>query len=111
MIIADGYLLHPYGLCIGTPHQQMLCKGYNSYSGILSDIGEVTLITAIVLTAWRAYKLFRKHTECHVDGCTSHGHIVHGTPYRACHDHDPRTTHVQGEPITADHIQQAWLKS
>lgn len=105
------YAVHPLGLCPVNFHERLACRGYNLWSGIGSDIGEITLITAILVTAWRVYKLWKKHTECHIATCKNHGHVVHGTPYRACHEHDPRITHQIGEDITADHILQAYKKS
>jgi hypothetical protein len=55
-------------------------------------------------------KFYRKHFECHVDGCKKHGYVVGGGPYRACHEHHPNTEHEDGEPITADHIQKSYDK-
>jgi hypothetical protein len=81
--------------------------GYQFWSGIGSDFGQVTLITGLALVFIKALRVYRKHTECHVDGCSQHGHVVHGTPYRACDLHDPRITHEPGEPITAEHIATA----
>jgi hypothetical protein len=65
VFIPDGYLLHPYGLCLGTPHQQMLCKGYNSYSGALSDIGELGILTSVIA----GITIFWKKHNCHTHRC------------------------------------------
>lgn len=117
MALLPNYTWHPLGQCTAASsnkliaaHEIMRCKSYNLWSGILSDVGEVTLITAILLTAWRCYRLWRKHTECHVATCKNHGFPVHGTPYRACHEHHPATEHADGEPITASHIATAHAK-
>lgn len=56
-------------------------KYYNAWSGILSDIGEVTILTGILL----AYR----HHNCHVKGCPRLGKPVEGTPYVACPRHHP----------------------
>lgn len=73
---------HPLGYCAGTHTQVMQCKGYNLWSGIVSDIGEVTLVgMAIGLI---------KHRNCHVKGCKSvMTHPVPGTPFKACKSHNP----------------------
>jgi hypothetical protein len=47
------------------------------------------------------------HLDCHIDGCERIGHPVHGTGYRACHEHHPAVAHTPGEAITAEHIAQA----
>lgn len=47
------------------------------------------------------------HLECHVDGCERWGYPVHGTGYRACHEHHPAIAHEPGEAITAAHIKRA----
>lgn len=91
-----SFLLHPFGLCPGTPHQQTLCKGYNSWSGILSDIGEITLL-GIAFGAWR-------HINCHVRGCPRIGrHPVGGTPYKVCRIHHPD---VPNKGATVEHIHE-----
>lgn len=54
---------------------------YNFWSGFGSDLGEITLITAVVMTA--------RHTNCHVRHCWRVGKPVEGTAFRACHHHHP----------------------
>lgn len=53
--------------------------GYQFWSGIASDLGEVTLVGAVVALA--------KHHNCHHKGCLlpGHRHPVHGWP--ACKKH------------------------
>jgi hypothetical protein len=82
--------------------------GYQWWSGAGSDLGEVTLVTTAIVGLITALRIYRKHTECHVDGCSKRGHPVHGTPYRACHEHHPASVHGS-EPITAQHIADAAL--
>lgn len=53
------------------------------------------------------YKVYRKHVECSVSECKRRGHVVHGTPYRACHEHHPGVEHKGREPITVEHIHKA----
>ena len=55
------------------------CGGYWAWSGILSDLGEVTLIAAVVTLLQRR--------NCHVNGCWRLGHAdpVHGFPVCLTH--------------------------
>ena len=53
-----GGVLHPLGYCTGTRAAVVACRGYNFWSGIVSDFGEVTLITAVLAGFYGAY---RKH--------------------------------------------------
>lgn len=81
--------------------------GYQFWSGIGSDFGELTLITAVLTSTVVGYRTYKKRTECHVTECQNHGHRVHGTPYYACHEHHPMAVHAEGEPISAKHIAKA----
>jgi hypothetical protein len=54
---------------------------YNFWSGFGSDLGEATILVALV-TAYR-------HKNCHVKRCPWLGHPVEGTPYLACPKHHP----------------------
>lgn len=56
--------------------------GYQFWSGIGSDIGEVTIVAGL-------WMIWRKH-ECHVEGChrpSWHVHPDHGHP--VCKKHHP----------------------
>lgn len=58
--------------------------GYAFWSGIGSDFGQVTLITAVIastLTFWR-------HHECNQEGCHRLGRFKHGH-LQLCHRHHP----------------------
>jgi hypothetical protein len=104
----DGFLLHPLGLCVGTPHQQMLCKGYNTYSGVLGDLSQITLLITIVGLLLTAWKLFRRHFECHADGCSRLGvHPVEGTHFRTCWIHHPVLSQHPHRNVPLAHIHQA----
>ena len=73
-------------------------RSYNFWSGFGSDIGEVTLITGVIIGL--------RHINCHVTGCKRvRTHLVPGTPYRACRRHHPGVP-TDG-PITEDHIREA----
>lgn len=77
-----AFLLHPIGVCAGTPHQQTLCTGYNFWSGIGSDLGEITLI-GLALAFWHQH-------NCHVNRCwrlSWHPHPSNGHP--VCKHHHP----------------------
>ena len=111
---APAWLWHPLGQC--TPassnhviavHEVVRCKSYNAWSGSFSDISEVTLIFTAITSAVAAWRIYKAHVECHVEGCSKHGYPVHGTPYRACHEHHPAAEHEVGEAITPDHIATA----
>ena len=58
-------------------------NGYNFWSGFGSDLGEVTLITAILASAYGAYR----HHACHVDGCWRPGHTDPKVSAPACQRH------------------------
>jgi hypothetical protein len=61
-------------------------NGYQFWSGIGSDAGELTLITSIAAVA----AMFWRHHNCHVQGCwrlSWHPHPDHGHP--VCRIHHP----------------------
>jgi hypothetical protein len=62
-------------------------NGYNFWSGFGSDLGEVTLVTAIVAGFFGAYR----HHNCHVKRCWRPGHIDPAVGAPACSQH-----HSQG---------------
>lgn len=76
---------------------------YNFWSGFGSDLGEVTLVAAIITPVIVTYR----HANCHVKGCPRIGKPVSGTPYRACHKHHPAhdgdARNVSVETIHAAH--------
>ena len=62
--------------------------GYAFWSGIGSDFGQVTLITGLLVAAFR----YRKQHECHVEApvnCRRFGRPVPGTGHVACRLHHP----------------------
>ena len=71
---------------------------YDAWSGSFSDIGEVTLLGAVIVGI--------RHINCHVTGCRKiRTHPVPNTPYRACRKHHP--TVPSNGPITAQHLEAA----
>ena len=68
---------------------------YAWWSGVGSDIGEVTLLGGL-------WMLYSKH-NCHTKGCWRLGkHHVEGTPYIVCPKHHPK---VPDEGASAEHIK------
>lgn len=66
-------------------------NGYNFWSGIGSDFGEVTILGGIVM-------LYRQH-ECRLDGChrpSFHVHPEHGALVCRKHFHETGIDHVGG---------------
>ena len=72
-------LLHWFFVHTGTYNESGPYYGF--FSGFGSDIGEVTLLAAVVAGA--------RHVNCHSKGCWRPGHKVDGQPYRVCHRHLP----------------------
>ena len=97
VIDASGWIVHPLGYCTGNVHLVVRCKGYNFWSGIGSDLGEVTLLTAVIATYW--------HHTCHVSRCWRLGRFAHGHLKLCAHHHplvpsDGRVTKEQIDAIT-----------
>jgi hypothetical protein len=63
--------------------------GYQFWSGIGSDFGQITLITGLIVVTVKALRVYRKHTECHEDGCARHGKYVIEGGVRCCDLHHP----------------------
>lgn len=88
---------------------QWLSPGpYNFWSSGWGESAlEIIKLGILFLLLRPAYRRLTRRLECHVDGCSSIGHPVHGTGYRACHNHHPAVAHQPGEAVTAEHIAQA----
>jgi hypothetical protein len=70
-----NWLYHFFGIGGSGPY-------YGFWSGTGSDIGEVTLIGAVIVGL--------RHVNCHDKGCWRIGiHQVEGTPFKACRRHHP----------------------
>jgi hypothetical protein len=64
-------------------------RGYEFWSGIGSDIGELTLVTAFII--------WLRQRNCHVNRCWRlawHAHPEHGHP--VCRHHHPDYGHIPG---------------
>lgn len=123
MIIADGYLLHPIGNCTGlSKHLTLLCRGYNFYSGIGSDLQEVTLLVMAIsgaIVVWKFWRHWKKLHECHLETChriAFHPHPVHGHPVCKPHwlelgdDHGlthPSVVGAAGVPVDRSRTEQS----
>jgi hypothetical protein len=91
------FLAHPLGYCTGSQLQIKLCRGYNFWSGIGSDISEVTLVIGILTMGaglWRAH-------NCHYQRCWRLGRFRHGH-FVLCHVHHPLVP-SDGQ-VTGEHI-------
>lgn len=83
---------------------------YGFWSGFGSDIGEVTLITAILTPAVVA----ARHSNCHTRGCwriTSHKTTdpKTGHPYRQCIRHDPHLKDHANKHFWQNHFSDEHL--
>jgi len=79
-------------------------NGYQFWSGIGSDFGQVTLITGLFIGSYK----FKKSHECHVEtpnNCHRFGRPVPGTGHVACRKHHPHAAE-KGSGITAEDILQ-----
>jgi hypothetical protein len=97
VVDASGWLAHPLGSCTGNASLVVRCKGYNFWSGIGSDLGEVTLLTAVLATYW--------HHTCHVSRCWRLGRFDHGHLKLCAHHHplvpkDGRVTKAEIDAVT-----------
>lgn len=97
--IVPDWFWHPLGYCTGTPHQVELCKGYNSWSGILGSF------IASVPQWLIALALFWRHNNCGHKGCwnTGHKHPGHGQPM--CDIHYDETPHKLRK---RHHLPEKW---
>ena len=71
---------------------------YNFWSGFGSDLGEVTLISAVLVGVYTGVR----RVNCHTRGCWRIGrHHLDGTPYVLCRHHHPE---VPNEGASHAHI-------
>lgn len=80
-----GALRHWFALHTGTLHGGP-DPYYNFWSGFGSDLGEATLITAVIVGVYTGVR----KVNCHTKGCWRIGHHpLEGTPYILCKHHHP----------------------
>lgn len=63
---------------------------------------DLIILIVLVRIVWK--KVVFPHFECQVAECTSWGHPVHGTSFRACKPHHP---HLEPEGHTVEEIHKA----
>lgn len=81
-------------------YQPLRGLGYQFWSGIGSDFGELTLVLGFMAFYWR-------HT-CHVSRCWRLGrHAVSGTAYVTCRRHHPTVP----RHVSAEHVHKAHKES
>ena len=80
-VVLPDWLWHPLGYCTGSKIAVRDCKGYGIWSGIGSDVGEITLVAGLI-GMWH-------HVNCHAPGCPWFGRhkTADGTPL--CRRHHP----------------------
>lgn len=90
-------LIHFLGIDQGQPYGQW--NNYNFWSGVGSDLGELTLVGGLVA-------LYRKN-KCHEARCHRLAkHHVAGTPYTVCRRHHPAVPNRASKgDIAAAHAQ------
>jgi len=77
---------------------------YNFWSGFGSDLGEATLITAVVVGVYTGVR----KANCHTRGCWRIGrHHLDGTPYVLCRHHHPD---VPNKGASHEHIVHEYLR-
>lgn len=92
-----GVLRHWFALHTGTLHGGPDVY-YNFWSGFGSDLGEATLISAVVVGVYTGVR----KVNCQTKGCWRIGHhALEGTPYCLCRHHHPE---VPNKGATHEHI-------
>ncbi len=109
-----AWVWHPLGMCTGNAVTVRDCKGYNSWSGLFSDFGEITLLVGLISGSVAARRFLHLHFECHEEMCHRLGfHPVHGTPFRTCWAHHPELPGDQSQKhsVKLKHIHQAHARA
>jgi hypothetical protein len=82
--------------------------GYQFWSGIGSDIGELSIVVSIIVAALAVRRFLHSHFPCHTDSCRKLGfHRVAGTPYRTCWHHHPELSQYDPAAVPLEHIHRA----
>jgi hypothetical protein len=103
-----SWFWHPLGLCSGSKAVVRGCKGYNSWSGIFSDVGEATLIVGLISGSVAIRRFLHQHFECHDSTCKRLGfHRVENTPFRTCWHHHPILGRHEKHLVPLEHIHAA----
>lgn len=113
-LLALGVVIYAFSNWVGAWFWHPLFgRGYQFWSGIGSDVGEVTLIVGLVTGSVAVRRFLHAHFECHAEGCTKLGvHPVRGTPYRTCwHDHPVLGKHKTKHGVPLDVIHAAHTRA
>jgi hypothetical protein len=96
-----SYLAHPLGYCAGSKVAVRDCQGYNSWSGIISDFGEITLVAGLVTISYHVWR----HVNCVEPKCPKIGKYKTADGlHRYCGPHHPDHPHLDTrEEIHARH--------
>jgi hypothetical protein len=96
LFVLPDWLWHPLGYCSGTRVQVRDCKGYNSWSGSFSDLGEITLIGGLIA-------VYRKY-NCGAPKCWRIGkHPTADGLHSLCARHHPDLP-ADGHSLSLDEI-------
>lgn len=88
---------HWLAYATGSYNTPGVAHNYNSFSGSLSDVGEITLATAALGILYHILK----RNNCHTHGCWRIGRLPVGD-YRVCKRHHHEAT---GAKVDMDHLQ------
>lgn len=84
--LLPSLLLHPLGVCVGSKAAIAACKSYNFFSGIGSDISQITLVGTLVGGALALLK----HLNCDAPRCLRYGpHRTADGHHKLCRVHHP----------------------
>ena len=98
-----GALRHWIALHTGTLHGGPDLY-YNFWSGFGSDLGEATLISAVIVGVYTGVR----KVNCHTKGCWRIGHHpLEGTPFILCRHHHPEVPNggASHEQILFEHLK------
>jgi hypothetical protein len=91
---------HWLSYATGSYNVQGVAHNYNAFSGSLSDVGELTIVTSVLASS---VILWRAHTCHRYWWCWRHGHFpLDGTTYKLCSHHHPDDVPTLSEAL-ADH--------
>ena len=91
-LVLPSWLWHPLGGCTGTKVQVRDCLGYNSWSGIFSDVAEYCIVTSLLTALYHTWR----HLNCAEPSCPKIGKYKTADGlHRYCGPHHPDKPHPQ----------------
>jgi hypothetical protein len=103
VLVISGPIRHWFALHTGVIHGGP-DPYYNFWSGFGSDLGEATLISAVLVGVYTGVR----KANCHVKGCWRIGHHpIDGTPYVVCKHHHPE---VPSGGVSHEHILGEYVR-